>query len=143
MGDTGRTSAKSGSPERISGIPANAGTCAPEGLRTAVCPAAGRLTCDLEGRRSRRRLLLPTVVPSSSGKTEALMTPSEGHDQIYEVRGMTCGHCTAAVKDEVGAIEGAEQVTVDLETGRLTVRGRDVPEAAVRRAVEEAGYTLA
>ena len=62
--------------------------------------------------------------------------------RVYRVRGMTCQHCVAAVKDEVGAIDGAEEVAVELESGRLCVRG-SVEEAAVRAAVTEAGYSMA
>lgn len=62
----------------------------------------------------------------------------------YTVVGMTCGHCVSSVSEEVGAIRGVEQVAVDLETGSLTVTATaPVDEAAVRAAVEEAGYTLA
>jgi copper ion binding protein len=62
----------------------------------------------------------------------------------YTVVGMTCGHCVSSVSEEVGAIRGVEQVAVDLEKGSLTVTATaPVDEAAVRAAVEEAGYTLA
>jgi copper ion binding protein len=62
----------------------------------------------------------------------------------YTVVGMTCGHCVSSVSEEVGAISGVEQVRVDLDTGSLTVTATaPVDEAAVRAAVEEAGYTLA
>ncbi len=61
----------------------------------------------------------------------------------YEVRGMTCAHCVAAVTDSVSAVPGAADVTVDLESGRLAVRGDDLDDGAVRAAVEEAGYSLA
>lgn len=70
------------------------------------------------------------------------MHESQPTEQLYLVEGMTCAHCVAAVKDEVSAIDGAEAVTVDLETGRLEVVGRGVQETAVRAAVEEAGYSL-
>jgi copper chaperone CopZ len=33
---------------------------------------------------------------------------------IYEVRGMTCGHCAAAVTQEVSRIPGVSDVHVDL-----------------------------
>ena len=33
------------------------------------------------------------------------------------VGGMTCGHCVAAVQDEVGQIPGVTDVAVDLPTG--------------------------
>ncbi|QCQ90107.1 heavy-metal-associated domain-containing protein [Rhodococcus sp. SGAir0479] len=60
----------------------------------------------------------------------------------YTVTGMTCGHCVASVKEEVGAIDGVSDVAVDLQSGRLTVTSATpLPESAVTAAVEEAGYT--
>lgn len=63
--------------------------------------------------------------------------------ETYHVTGMTCGHCVSSVKEEVGQIAGVTGVDVDLETGRVTVTS-DAPidEAAVKDAVEEAGYEL-
>lgn len=62
----------------------------------------------------------------------------------YRVEGMTCGHCVAAVKDEVGALAGVTAVEVDLETGRLVVDSSgDLDRVEVAAAVDEAGYTLA
>lgn len=61
----------------------------------------------------------------------------------YAVRGMTCEHCRAAVREEVGAIPGVTAVEVDLATGTVTVTGEDVAAAAVAAAVEEAGYEVA
>ena len=62
----------------------------------------------------------------------------------YTVVGMTCGHCVNAVTEEVSALPGVSTVDVDLESGGLTVSSdAPVDEAAVRAAVEEAGYSLA
>ncbi|WP_068181021.1 heavy metal-associated domain-containing protein [Mycobacterium sp. UM_CSW] len=59
----------------------------------------------------------------------------------YRVTGMTCGHCEAAVKDEVGRIPGVDGVDVDAGTGRLVVRSTlPVDASAVLEAVDEAGY---
>lgn len=61
----------------------------------------------------------------------------------YTVSGMTCGHCVASVKEEVSEISGVTEVEVDLESGRLVVvSSGPVDPAAVRAAVDEAGYTL-
>ena len=62
---------------------------------------------------------------------------------VATVTGMTCGHCVAAVRDEVSGIEGVSDVEVVLETGSVTITS-DAPVAqdAVRAAVEEAGYEL-
>jgi copper ion binding protein len=62
----------------------------------------------------------------------------------WTVTGMTCGHCVAAVTEEVSAIEGVESVEVDLETGAVTVAAATDPtREQMAAAVDEAGYTLA
>lgn len=61
----------------------------------------------------------------------------------YLVDGMTCAHCVASVSAEVAKIPGVSDVDVDLETGEVTVTSLAEPdEAAVRAAVEEAGYEI-
>jgi copper chaperone CopZ len=68
------------------------------------------------------------------------MSFTETHDVI----GMTCDHCARAVRAEVGALEGVTDVDVDVTRGVVRVTAeRLVPAAALRDAVEEAGYTLA
>ncbi|KKC03977.1 heavy-metal-associated domain-containing protein [Mycobacterium nebraskense] len=64
------------------------------------------------------------------------MTTSE-----YRVDGMSCGHCEAAVKDEVGRLPGVERVDVSADTGRLVITSSvPIDAAAVLGAVDEAGY---
>ena len=61
----------------------------------------------------------------------------------YTVPGMSCGHCEAAVKDEVGAVSGVASVDVDLETKLVVVQGEGLDDAAIRAAIDEAGYEAA
>jgi copper chaperone CopZ len=62
----------------------------------------------------------------------------------YTVSGMHCGHCVASVSEEVQEIAGVEDVDIVLETGALTVTSaQPIDDAAVKAAVEEAGYQLA
>ena len=61
----------------------------------------------------------------------------------YTVTGMTCGHCVASVTEELKAIPGVDDVAVDLSTGKVEKSAVPLDPAAVRGAVEEAGYTLA
>lgn len=62
----------------------------------------------------------------------------------FTVVGMTCGHCVSSVTEEVSQVPGVTDIDVDLATGDLTVTSATgVDDAAVRAAVEEAGYTLA
>jgi copper chaperone len=67
------------------------------------------------------------------------MTPTTTRD--YLVEGMTCEHCKASVTEEVAEVAGAQDVEVDLPSGRLTIIG-DVSEDAVRAAVAAAGYRV-
>ena len=69
------------------------------------------------------------------------MTPSASAE--YTVNGMSCQHCVAAVTSEVARVAGVTAVEVDLERKRVTVHGEDVDEAAVRDAIDEAGYEVA
>jgi copper chaperone CopZ len=64
-------------------------------------------------------------------------------EQLFKVEGMTCEHCVAAVEREVRGVAGASEVSVALSSGTLTIRGDSVDPAAVREAVQEAGYQLA
>lgn len=63
----------------------------------------------------------------------------------YTVTGMTCGHCVAAVTEEVSSIPGVADVKVDLPTGRLDITSDDAIDFdRVVEAVAEAGnYTVA
>ena len=58
-----------------------------------------------------------------------------------KVSGMTCGHCVSAVSRAVRAVPGAEDVSVDLDRGEVTVKGSPDP-SAVRAAIAEEGYDL-
>jgi len=61
----------------------------------------------------------------------------------WTVVGMTCGHCVASVKEEVGEIAGVETVDVVLETGDVTVTSAaPIERASMAAAVSEAGYSL-
>ena len=61
----------------------------------------------------------------------------------YRVPGMHCRHCEAAVKEEVSMVDGVETVVVDLEAKRVAVTGVELDDAAIRTAIEEAGYEAA
>jgi copper chaperone len=58
----------------------------------------------------------------------------------YTVADMSCGHCEQAVGSELAQVAGVESVDIDLEAKLVTVRGRDLEDAALRAAIEEAGY---
>ncbi len=67
------------------------------------------------------------------------------HTEIT-VAGMTCGHCSAAVTEELTALPGVTDVAVDLHPGEdspVTITSETpLDRADVDGAVAEAGYTL-
>ena len=68
--------------------------------------------------------------------------------QTYSVTGMTCGHCAGAVTSELKALDGVNDVNVDLVAGgtsTVTVTSESpLDDAAVAEALDEAGdYKLA
>ena len=62
----------------------------------------------------------------------------------FTVTGMTCGHCVAAVTEEVTKIDNVNSVDVDLPTGAVTVTSDGPVDAeAFAGAVDEVGYAVA
>jgi copper chaperone len=74
-----------------------------------------------------------------------MCTPTENsstNDREYAVESMTCGHCVMSVTEEVEQVPGVTGVDVDLDTGRVAVRGDGFSDKAIRDAVHEAGYEV-
>jgi copper chaperone CopZ len=61
----------------------------------------------------------------------------------YTVPGISCGHCRTAITGEVTQVAGVSGVDVDLERKVVTVTGAGVDDAAIRDAIDEAGYDVA
>ena len=61
----------------------------------------------------------------------------------YTVSGMSCGHCKASVTEELSEVEGVQGVDVNLDTKLVVVTGSALDDAALRAAIEEAGYEAA
>lgn len=80
-----------------------------------------------------------TVIPWRGILTKEL---DDERDHLH-VPGMTCGHCRQAVSSELAEVDGVDGVDVDLDTKLVTVRGHDLDDAALRAAIEEAGYEAA
>ena len=56
-----------------------------------------------------------------------------------KIEGMTCGHCTSAVKKALEGVDGVTAATVDLAAGRAHVEGQ-ADTAALVAAVQDEGY---
>lgn len=61
----------------------------------------------------------------------------------YSVPGVHCEHCEASIREEVGAVAGVEGVVVDLDRKLVVVTGPELDDAAIRAAIDEAGYRAA
>jgi copper chaperone CopZ len=61
-------------------------------------------------------------------------------DVTYSVPDMSCDHCKHAVTSELLGVAGVTSVDVDLRTKLVTVRGAQLDDAALRAAIDEAGY---
>lgn len=56
-----------------------------------------------------------------------------------KVGGMSCAHCSRSVSAAVAAVPGVTRAEVDLSAGEVAISG-EADEAAVRRAIEDAGF---
>ncbi|MCX7773067.1 MAG: copper chaperone CopZ [Clostridia bacterium] len=64
--------------------------------------------------------------------------------QTLKVEGMSCSHCENAIKKAVGALQGVNQVLVDLKGKTVTVDFKEdaVTAEAMRSAIEDQGYDV-
>lgn len=60
----------------------------------------------------------------------------------YRVPGMSCEHCERAVSGELSAVAGVQAVDVDLDAKLVRVSGASLDDAALRAAIDEAGYEV-
>ncbi len=60
----------------------------------------------------------------------------------YSVPAISCDHCKHAIEGEVGTVAGVDLVEVDVLSRTVRVEGR-ADDAAIRAAIEQAGYEVA
>jgi hypothetical protein len=58
------------------------------------------------------------------------------------VEGMSCGHCVANVKKSLEALDGVEEATPDLDTGKVLIDGDNLDNELLKKAVTDAGYVV-
>jgi copper chaperone len=63
--------------------------------------------------------------------------------RTYTVPEMSCGHCEDAVAKELRAVRGVQSVQVNLDSKLVTVTGKNLDDAALVAAIDEAGYDVA
>jgi len=70
-------------------------------------------------------------------------THADHHDEHtlhLEIKGMTCGHCAASVKDALLECHGVDDVSVDLDAGAAHISGDDPKADELIAAIEQLGY---
>jgi copper chaperone len=61
----------------------------------------------------------------------------------YSVPAIHCAHCAMSIREEISEVDGVEVIDVDLDSKLVTVSGRELDDAKLRAAIEEAGYEAA
>jgi copper chaperone len=61
---------------------------------------------------------------------------------IYQVPGISCGHCKQAIETEVANVAGVDRVVVDIDAKTVQVNGTATDDQ-VRDSIEAAGYDVA
>ena len=67
---------------------------------------------------------------------------SNTNETVFEVTGMTCGHCERATQNVLTEMTGITAVVADHNTNRVTIthEGPLPAEDVMKAAVEEEGY---
>ena len=62
-------------------------------------------------------------------------------EKVMVVEGMMCKNCAAHVKKALEGVDGVNEATIDLDAKKAQIKlSKDVAEADLFKAVEEAGY---
>jgi len=60
-----------------------------------------------------------------------------------KVKGMSCNHCVAAVKNALKQVQGVNEVTVSLQNGEVAIsHSVPVDMNVIRDRIEDAGYEI-
>ena len=63
-------------------------------------------------------------------------------NQIFNVQGMTCGHCERAVTTAIKQVDPQARVTIDRSQNKVEVASEQAREA-LAAAIREEGYQVA
>ena len=83
---------------------------------------------------------MTTETPRGDAPAEA--PPTTPEQLRFGVRGMTCASCVRRIERVLGSVDGVEHATVNLATEEASVTMLGTPVAALREAVDRAGYEI-
>ena len=60
-----------------------------------------------------------------------------------KIKGMSCNHCVMSVTKALGSLPGVKNLKVDLVKGEAAFENtQNISPASLKKAVEDAGYTV-
>ncbi len=60
--------------------------------------------------------------------------------ETFTVQNVKCGGCSSAIEAGIGEMEGVSSVSVDIESGKVTVDGDSLKRADLSGKLAELGY---
>lgn len=63
-------------------------------------------------------------------------------EHVFQVQGMTCGHCERAVTNAVHEVDAGAQVQIDRAQNKVVVQS-PADRDAIAHAIAEEGYSVA
>ena len=63
-------------------------------------------------------------------------------EHVFQVSGMTCGHCERAVQYAIAEVDAQAQTSIDRASGKVVVQS-EASREALSQAIQEEGYTVA
>lgn len=64
-------------------------------------------------------------------------------EHIFQVTGMTCGHCERAVHNALQQLDPQAQIDIDRASGKVCVRNTQMAQDLFAQAIADEGYTVA
>ena len=61
---------------------------------------------------------------------------------LIKVEGMECNHCKRSVETNLLKVKDIQEVTADINSGIVHIKGADVDLIAVKTMVEDLGYSF-
>jgi len=86
-----------------------------------------------------QKFLNSKKMSSSENKISAFSADSI---QTIYVGGMTCNHCKSNVENSVRSAAGVEDVTVDLISGQVDIKGKTIDIEKIKSGIKDIGYKI-
>ncbi len=109
-----------------------------------VCTNALRLKAfKIDKNKSEEPVSNPVTLPlEEESRPVVTEEKAEDYNTTIKIEGMMCQHCVARVTKALESVEGTSDVKVDLDGGKATLNAPLGSEESLKKAVEDADYTV-